>query len=1030
MKNKHLFKIAACLIGIFLALSGSWDLAAQTSRVSGRVTGEDGAPLPGVFVSVPGTKATAVTDDSGNYSLAVPASAESLSFSLLGMEELTVSIAGRGKIDVILKEDTLYIENAVAIGYGSAIRKELTSSISSVGGEEMTQRASAMNMLENMAGKIAGVNIQSGSGRPGGKMTARIRGTGSINASSDPIYILDGVVDVDPSLINSADIESISVLKDAAATAMYGAKGANGVIIITTKSGKKGEGTVTFDTSTGISVLTRRYDTLNSEEYISLLNSVYAYSGIVPPYYETPDEMYFNYQKDAAGEYIRDENGYLIGTPKYDVDWMDEVTRIGIVSNNNVSFSTANDKTSIYASIGYQDNQGIVINTDAQRLTGTINLKTKVNEWLDIQAIATGSHSRSNNSDQDGSIGSNATSRAMHDYPPIIPNEHNNQTYQAPGGTNFQTPWYIATSYVDYMRRNNLGLSLTNNIHLTKDLVLTVKGDYQREDYTRNQSAPADYQNMTAFTPFGYDDNNQTTKWSNEDYLTYNKSFLASRLKTNFTLGASFYKYHNEWSDNGAEKLSSGSYQWYNMSAGVTANQYHKIGSGLTETSMSSMYFRTNLGWESKYLLSATLRRDGASNFGENSKWGTFYSLAAGWVVSEEKFWEPVKEAINHFKVRLSYGTVGNATIPAYRTYAQYGTYKTLFNGAEESAVKLNNLGNRDLSWETAGQFDAGVDLAFFNDRVQVMADWYRKRNYNLLYERYVPYTTGYSSTWDNIGELMNTGFELTINSHNIDRRNFKWDTDFIFSTFKTVAVNLNGDIIDNGGLRSVEGQEWEQFYALERIGTWGLDEVEAAAVYDARPGDAKYHDLQPDGIIDDNDKQFMGTRTPKYELSLSNTFFWNGFSLLVDMNSMLGHKIYMVAAELMDGYYDSNDESGYLNYWTPENQNTYIWTPRLSGEPNPKYGDSYYLRKADFLRIKTISLSYDFKYKLLKKSRFVKGLVFGVTAENPYVWTAYPGNDPEVIGSSWMSTGSGQGQEWYTYPKPLTITGNLKITF
>lgn len=1034
MSMKKKLSMMAVLVGMFFIML-SPAVYAQSVSVSGTVSDEAGAPLAGVYVAGNGTQAATVTDLDGHFSLSLPAGTKDLNFSLLGMEDLTVAIAGRAVVNVVMKESSLFLDEAVAVGYGTIIRKELSSSVASVKSDELMERASAVSIGQTLQGKLAGVSATYTSGRPGGSMSVRIRGKGSINASSDPLYVMDGIVDIDPDMINASDIESIDVLKDAAATSIYGAKGANGVVIITTKSGKAGQGSVTFDSKTGFSTVARRLDLMNSEEFMKAQAMAYAYSGQTLPHLLTPMENLFYYEKDTNGNFVRDDNGLLKASPIYDTDWQKEGMQNAFLTTNTLSFTNGNEKNQVYASLGYQNVDGLLKYTYAQKLTGMVNFTSQVTKWLKANFSASISRTNSNNADNEGAMNQGGL-RNFIEFPPIVP-------VQYPDGTWGRKDDYpLGESADSYIRQMNYMYDKVTNINalinaglvfsIAPGLTFTVNGNYNTKSYTRNHWAKFGLIDWSKDSNNASIDHSQLERWSNEDYFKYEKNFIDNKLKTSFVLGASWYYYKNESVNASTKDIPSDSFEYHNLGSGTIPQT---PGSGYDKSTMNSFYFRTNEVLFDRYLLGVTLRTDGASNFGNNNKYGFFPSFSAGWIISNEPFFKNAHNVVNNLKLRLSYGHVGNASIGSYATLARYSTGNVVFGDQYASAVTLSQLANKDLHWETSKQFDAGLDFAFLNDRINVIADFYVKRSCDLLYNKMVPYTTGYTTSTMNVGELKNTGFELTVNSHNIDNENFSWDTDFIFSTNKTMTVNLNGEIIDGGSKRNVEGQPWNQWFVLHRIGTWGLDEVEQAARYNQVPGDIKWEDKNNDGIYNDDDRYYAGQASPKAEFSLVNTFRLKGFTLMIDLGASVGMKVYSNTQNLIDGQFVyTTGFRSLLNSWTPDNQDTMLPALRLPTDSNFGTGggvggpDDYWLQKADFIRLRNVTLSYDFKKHLLRNVKGIKGLIFGVSGENLYILTPYKGFDPEV---GWGSSGStNAAMDWYSYPRPLSITGNIKITF
>lgn len=1033
--NKQIISTIIGFMAMFLAGASSLFAQQIPGSVSGKVVDSDGAPLTGVVVMAKGNSSDAViTDVDGNFTFAVPAGAKVLVFSCLGMETKEVALGSAAFYNVQMQISAFGLDEAVAVGYGTMIKRELSSSVSSVSSDELSERASALNIMQSLAGKVAGVRSVSFSGRPGGTSALRIRGMGSINAGSDPIYVMDGVVDIDPSLINPSDIASIDVLKDAAATSMYGAKGANGVVLITTKAGKEGKGTVTYDAKMGVSMLTRKLDLLNADEFMEVQRRAYAYSGATMPHLIDPMENLFYYKKDSAGNYVYDDNGLLIASPKYDTDWQDVMTRNAIVNDHSLSFTTGTDRTSVYTAVSYQDVQGILHGTSSNRLNATLNVKTKVNDWLDIQGIMTGGATESNNADSENGFGQGSL-RNMMEMPPIVPVRYEDGTWgrknDYPLGEEAENPLRLMDAVTKKDKTNYLVMSLTANMKLYRDLTLTVKGDYQMNNgknisYAMEKGLIQTTETNNGYATIGYSD---TNKWANEDYLTWSPTFFDGKWKSSYVLGASWYYYRTENAKAGAEDFFDGSFDYHNLGAG---SKIQNPSSGMAQNTMNSYYFRMNHNILNKYMVGFTFRADGASNFGANNKFGFFPSASFAWVVSEEPFFEPAKDFMRNFKFRASYGAVGNASIPNYRTISQYATGTAYFNKEASTFVQLANLGNADLKWETSRQLNIGLDFSLFRDRLEIIADYYNKTTTDLLFQKQVPYTTGYQTSWTNLGKIRNTGFEITLTSHNIDNRNFRWDTDFIFSTNRLKVIDINGEKISLGNdAWAIEGEEWGSFIVYNRIGTWGLDEVAEAAKYGKKPGDIKYEDVNKDYVIDDKDRKNVGSGTPKGEFSMVNTFSFHGFTAMVDIGGQYGSKVMSITTGMLENrQLGANSMRSVLDGWRPEHQNTLVAAVRLPSDAywgeNEK--DTRMIYSGDFLRIRNISLSYDFTHSLIKNNKFLKGLMLGVTVENAYVFTNYPGYDPEV--GAFGNVNTGAGIDFYSYPKPMTISGNLKITF
>jgi TonB-linked SusC/RagA family outer membrane protein len=667
-----------------------------------------------------------------------------------------------------------------------------------------------------------------------------------------------------------------------------------------------------------------------------------------------------------------------------------------------------------------------------ERLTGTVNVNSKVTDWLRIQVMATLGNQEGNNNDMEGSFNQGAV-RNMIEMPPIVPVQYEDGTWgrkhDYPLSETAENPLLLLQNRKSEWKSNFSLFSLSATLNLTKKLTFTTQGNYQMVNRKEMSYAKAGLFDVS-INNGGYADisNSDSKKFSSENYFTFTDSFFDGQLSSNFVLGASWYYNHSESSSSGSEQYFDDSFDYYNLGAGTT---WHKPGSGMDQNTMNSYYFRMNHSFRDKYLLGFSFRMDGASNFGANNKYGYFPSVSAGWRISEENFFQPVKDIINQMKLRVSYGAVGNASIPNYRTISQYSNGSLIFNKALNPYVVLSNLGNADLRWESSNQFNVGLDFNLFNNRLEVILDYYHKSTKDLLFEKQVPFTTGYSTSWTNLGEIVNKGFEATITSRNMHTKDFLWVTDLVFSTNKLVVADINGETIDTGNNTIArEGEEWAAYYVYRRLGTWNLAEVTEAAKYNKRPGDIKFEDVNGDYVIDENDRQIMGSGTPKGNITMINTFNYKGFSLMIDLNYTYGFKIMGITTTMLENRpLYSNNMRTMLSAWTPESQNTMIPALRLPSDTNfgENEKDSFMLYKGDFFRIRNIALSYTFNSKILGKLKFINDLSIGVSVENLWVATKYPGYDPEVGA---FTTDRGQSIDFYAYPRPTTVSANLKITF
>lgn len=1030
----RLMFLSALLIISGVQAKAATDITSQQRErtITGIVTDDNKEPVIGAAIVVKGTSIGTTSDLDGQFTLKVPAGTHTLQISYLGMKTQEITIGERSHYNVQLQPNAVLVDEVVVIGYGTRSKKDMSIAVSSVKSDELNERPSAFNIMESVAGKVAGVTNVSMSGRPGGASALRVRGMGSINAGKDPIYVLDGVIGVDPDIINSANVESIDILKDAAATAMYGAQGSNGVVLITTKKGKKGKGTITYDGKMGFGFMGRKLETLNADEYMEVQRRAYAYSGQTMPHLTTANEKLFNYAKDADGNYLHDDNNLLIASPKYNTDWQKEMTRTAITNDHIVSFASGSDDTSVYASVSYQNYEGIMKGSEYERFGGTVNVNSKIKDWLRVQVVGTVGSQKGNNNDMESSFSQGAL-RNMIEMPPIVPIQYEDGSWGRKGDYKYseegENPLLLIRDRKDEWKSNFSVFSLNTTIDLTKKISLTLQGDYQQNNKKTMSYAKAGLLDVSENNG-GYADisNYDTQKLTSENYFTYNDEYFNGQLNSSFVLGASWYYKRDESSSSGSEQYFDDFFDYHNLSAGTT---WHEPKSGMNQNTMNSYYFRMNHSFRDRYLLGATFRADGASNFGMNNKYGYFPSVSAGWRISEENFFKPITNVVNQAKLRASYGVVGNASIPNYRTISQYSNGSTIFNNILTSYVTLSNLGNKDLKWESSRQFNVGLDVSLFNNRIELIMDYYTKSTKDLLFEKQIPITTGYKTTWTNLGEIRNDGFETTLTTRNIHNRDFMWQTDFVFSTNKVKTIDINGETIDTGNNTIArEGIDWASYYVYRRLGTWSLSEVEEAAKYGKKPGDIKYEDVNGDYKIDEEDRQLFGSGRPKGNLTMVNTFTYKGFSLMVDLNYVYGFKIMDITNSMGENRpLYSNSFKNILNAWTPENQNTMIAALRLPSDPyfgeNEK--DSYMLHKGDFMRIRNIALNYQFDKSLLKWFREISALSLGVSVENLALITSYKGYDNEM---GTFNTDNGQSIDFYSYPRPTTVTANIKITF
>lgn len=986
--------------------------------VTGVVVDAAGLPLIGVNVSVKGTTEGTITDLDGKFSL--NASSQSiLIVSYIGYK--TVEVPVNGNLKIVLKEDSQALDEVVVIGYGSIKKSDLTGSVANVSSEKILEKT-AVNPLSALQGKVAGFNINNNSGLPGGEFKINIRGHNSINATNSPLFVIDGVIGADFSMLNSADIESVDVLKDASSTAIYGARGANGVILVSTKKGKTGAARVSYNGSVGIGYLPpdRKIDVLNAEEYMQMEKQAWEYiPGREMPDYATLEPDLFNPD----------------GTPKYDTDWQDEATRVALTTSHSLAVSGGTDKLSSLLSLGYDNNQGIMKSTYYNKYTAKMSNTFNVNKWLKVDMNLAVLHTEKNNPVE--STGQLTATRMMIEALPIIPVYNPDGSY----GTNAQ---HLGTEGGEHPVNllNNIIKKHTNtkalgdfNITLTLAKGLEFKSsfsgfvDWLKKDVYSGRELRTVSKNEGGVARITTE---RTIYLQNENYLSYNNVFNDIH-SINAMIGASWNK--NNWEKAHAETwgFSDDFYQYNNLGVGSNPKP---SSSDWDEWRMNSYFGRINYTYDNRYLATITMRVDGSSRFGANNKYAVFPSGALAWRISEEAFMKSV-EFISNLKLRTSYGMTGNDAIPNFRSISSTGNYTAIFDHNRYNGVGISRIPNPDLKWERTGQFDIGVDVGLFNNRLNFTLDYYYKKTHDLLLDAPIASTTGYTSLMRNIGNLQNKGIELTINATPIETNDFTWNIDFVLSSNKNKILKLgekNEDIymgpyfLDATNILRV-GEAVNSFVGYVREGTWSLLEEAEAVKYGRKPGDLKFKDLNGDNKIDANDRTIIGNGLPKFDGNLSTSFRYKNVDLSLDLAFRYGNDVLRLDySTAEDRQTLGNSFSSVLNAWTKDNQNTDIASVRVDsqGDGSELKLNSHYIEDGSFIRGSNLVLGYNFSDDILKKIKLQKLRLF-VNAQNFFLLTKYKGYDPETsnYGDSFA-----QGVEFFNYPKARSFNFGVNVVF
>ncbi|SDK00960.1 TonB-linked outer membrane protein, SusC/RagA family [Pedobacter sp. ok626] len=1025
---------------------------AQNLEVKGTITDDKNRPLPGVTVRLKDGNLTSISDAKGNYLIKSPDLKRSLTFSFIGFETQEIPINGRNTINVVLRQKSTDLSDIVVIGYGTVAKSDLTGAVGQVKIEDLN-KAPVRSFEEALAGRTAGVQVSSPEGQPGAASNIVIRGNNSITQDNSPLYVIDGFPIENPNnnMINPSEIATISILKDASATAIYGARGANGVIIITTKKGKQGPPIVAYDNYFGIQQNINKMKMMNPYDFVKL--QIDLIGPTAQTIYTPGDPSLANPQ---AGGRTLDYYKTTEGT-----DWQSQIFRNAAMQNHNLSVRGGTDKTkySLSGSAFLQD--GIIINSGYDRYQGRFNLEQTINDKLRINVNVNYSASKTfgtlpsssgsmsygllystwgfrpvtgeNESDlADSSLDPNITSDYR--YNPVL--SAKNEKVMSEDKT------MISSGIIDYK--------------ITKDLILKVTGGI----YSRTLENSTFYNSQTKYGDFrtypgtngpnGSIDNFEITNYTNENTLNYNKVF--NKIHT-VSAVAGYTIQHAKSANHGltANQLPNESLGLDGLSQGIPL----AIRTGSTGNYLESYLARVNYGYKSKYLFTASFRADGSSKFADGHKWGYFPSAAFAWNVMKETFMKKIT-VISDAKLRTSYGVTGNNRVNDF-AYLSRITFPIInnysFANAFVTGAVPSTLGNTDLRWETTAQFDAGLDISFFKNRISASVDYYNKRTYDLLLNAQLPASSGYTTAFKNIGKVGNSGWEFELNTKNLTGK-FSWGSSFniSFNRNKVLALTKDQESLTtaigwetsynnlfpyiaqlNAPIAQFFGYKWTGVYQYSDFnkmpnGSYVLkstvpDNGSGRAV--VQPGDIKYADLNNDGTVNTLDRTIIGNPNPKFTGGFSNNFAYKNFDLNVFFQWSYGNDILNANRLVFEGSKSPglNMFETYADRWTANNpSNTYF---RTNGN-GPYAYSSRIIEDGSFLRLKTVSLGYSIPSALLKKISLM-ALRFNVSAQNLITWTNYSGSDPEV---STRNTALTPGFDYSAYPRARTIVFGLNATF
>jgi len=1010
-----------CLIFGLLAFLGTFVAQAQTRQVSGRVlSATDKMPLPGVSVLLKGTTTGSSTNAAGEFELNVPANGGTLVFSFVGFESFEQPIGTSTSINVQLKEQAQDLNEIVVVGYGTQRKRDITGSVVSISAEQVAETpiARADQILQ---GRAAGVQVTQTNSEPGGNVSIRIRGTNSINTGNEPLFVVDGFPGAgDLNSINPSDIESIEVLKDASATAIYGSRGANGVILITTKKGKVGKGTINLEGYTGIQLVRHKFDLMNAKQFAQYLNDVNAGSTTLPPPYRQS-------QIDSLGE----------GT-----DWQDELFRPAPMSNYQLGFNGGTEETRYNLSFNYFDQQGIVLNSGFKRATVRLNLDKKISPKLSFNFSSQVAGTFENRAFVNSSGGSNGgvLLDALR-ISPIVPvrDAFGNYTYSngpLPYVEDVGNPIAYAQEVKDQRTVARGLFNVAANYEIIPGLTARVTGGFDYNNNQINQYRPSDiFQgrltngSATRSTTYRY-------SWLNENTLTYDKKLNENNF-LNVVVGVTEQQFFGDNFGTSATNFFTNTLGSDNLALAAVVLTPN---SGRPSNTLASYFGRVNYRLFERFLFTATLRADGSSRFGANNKWGYFPSAAFAYRLIDEKFMQGFT-ALSDLKIRLGYGVTGNQEIPNYQSLARYDAGSYASGSTRLVGLVPLNIPNPNLKWESTAAANAGIDVAFLQNRIIITADAYYKKTSDLLLQVSTPRTSGYNSILLNAGSVENKGLEFALNTTNIDTKKFSWNTNLNISLNRNKVLDLNGEyeryvgsssssLFVGSGLGNTSllrvGEPIGTFFGYQFDGLWQTqDEIVASGTKTVvRPGDPRYVDQNGDGVITAADRVIIGRAQPKFIYGVTNGFKYGGFNLSIFLQGVQGSNVLNLNRyELESGITTTNKLETVTNRWTPTNTNTNI--PRAGSTLRRSTGIvSDVVEDGSFLRLKTVTLGYT----LPKFSKVVKSANVYVTAQNVLTFTKYTGYDPEV--NSFGNDNLSLNTDYNAYPSTRTFIAGVRLGF
>ena len=1029
------------------------EVSVQERRISGRATAEENADgLPGVSVALKGTTRGTTTDASGNFAFSIPNEGGTLVFSFIGYLTQEVPVGSQSTVNVVLKQSDQTLSEVVVVGYGTQQKRDVTGSIASISTKNIKDQP-VPNIVEGLTGRLPGVLIQQSTGAPGNSPSIKIRGLGSISAGNGPLVVIDG----QPlnsgdlanggglNLLNPNDIDKIDILKDASATAIYGSRGANGVVVVTTKRGKSGQARLNFDYYTGVQQITKKMDMLNSQQFAEFSKEAFntAYlervtgAKIEDPNSARPAGQRYRYPRGEIGGVNFDNPGSL---PTY--DYQDMIFQNAPISSYQLTASGGSDKVQYMVSGNYLKQDGVVKRSGIDRYTVRTNIDAQITSYLKMGISLSPSFSVEDRVNTDGHWASNGVINAALSLPPFVPiyqpgtSVYNSQAFYAapydwPGITN-----PVANIYeIDNKLRTT---RLLGNAYAEVKLPLgilyrgTIGGDVRqaRQNYYQTSSLPLN-QLLPPTANAAYSETAQELNWVTNHTLNYLKQ-IGETHRFDILVGLESQKNDFERSRIDANNFPNDLVRTVNAGTIIGTNSGRNFSD---QWSLASYFGRAAYSFKDRYLVNASFRRDGSSRFGSKSRWGTFPSGSVGWRVSEESFLKN-NRIVSELKLKASYGISGNNAFTSnYPAIGLLGPDNYVLGGALANGLAVNSIGNENLTWEKSRQTDVGLELGLLSNRLFLTVDYYKRITTDLLLAVQVPTLTGFSSAVKNIGKVENKGLEVALNTRNLTGA-LTWTTDlnFSFNRNKVLALGPTGDPIRSGtgvGESNITmiGQPLGSFYGYNQLGVFrdqaDLDSYPHFA--DSRPGDVKYEDVNKDGKVDANDRTLIGNNQPDFIYGITNNFSFKGFDLGVVIQGIQGATILNLSRrfyENLEG--NANSLTTVLNRWQSPTQPGDGTTPRANTRStgNNNAISSRWVEDASYFRIRNITLGYNIPKTLIQRVKIQSLRLYG-GVQNVLTVSKYLGYNPEVSGYEGPLTG---GVDYGSYPLARTYTIGVNI--